>query len=164
MPKFSLPEEKPEGLASPATTRIIKYASKAHVAIFKLTNGRIGNKWRIGAGFDKPVATLLLEHRGRKSGKLFTTPLLYMRDGANFVIVASQGGHPKNPQWYFNLVAAPDTRIHVKGQNNIEVLARVASPEERAALWPRLVDLYADFAKYQRWTDREIPVLILSPR
>lgn len=96
--------------------------------------------------------------------KLFTTPLLYLRDGDNFVIVASQGGHPKNPQWYFNLVATPDTRVHVKGQRNLEVSARVASPDERAALWPRLVDLYADFEKYQRWTDREIPVIILSPR
>jgi deazaflavin-dependent oxidoreductase (nitroreductase family) len=164
MSRFALPEEAPEGLASPTTAKIIKYSAKVHVAVFKLTNGRVGNKWRIGAGFSNPVPTLLLEHHGRKSGKLFTTPLLYMRDGDNFVIVASQGGHPKNPQWYFNLVAQPETRIHVKGQRSLAVSARVASPAERAARWPRLVDLYADFAKYQTWTDREIPVIILSPR
>lgn len=164
MSRFSLPDEKPKGLASPTTAKIIKYSAKAHVAIFKLTNGRIGNKWRIGAGAQKPVPTLLLEHRGRKSGKQFTTPLLYMRDGENLVIVASQGGHPKNPQWYYNLVANPNTRVHVKGQRNLDVSARVAAPEERAALWPGLVELYADFEKYQRWTDREIPVIILSPR
>lgn len=164
MPKFSLPDEAPSGLTSPATAKVMKYASKGHVAVFKLTNGRIGNKWRIGAGLRKPVPTLLLEHRGRKSGREFTTPLLYLSDGEDFVIVASQGGMPKNPQWYHNLIAHPDTRIHVKGQRNLQVSARVATPEERAELWPRLVDLYADFAKYQSWTEREIPVVILSPR
>ncbi|OBI94789.1 nitroreductase family deazaflavin-dependent oxidoreductase [Mycobacterium asiaticum] len=164
MPKFSLPDDAPSGLTSPVTAKVMKYASKGHVAVFKLTNGRIGNKWRIGAGLRKPVPTLLLEHRGRKSGREFTTPLLYLANGDDFVIVASQGGMPKNPQWYHNLVANPDTRIHVKGQRNIEVSARVAAPDERAELWPRLVDLYADFAKYQSWTEREIPVVILSPR
>lgn len=164
MSRFSLPDEAPSGLSSPTTAKILKYASKAHVAVFKLTNGRIGHKWRVGAGFRKPVPTLLLEHRGRKSGKLFTTPLLYMEDGDNYVIVASQGGMPKNPQWYSNLVADPETRIHVKGKRNLEVSARIASPDERAELWPRLVELYADFAKYQTWTEREIPVMILTPR
>ncbi len=66
--------------------------------------GRVGGKWRIGAGFRKPVPTLLLEHRGRKSGKVFVTPLLYMLDGANVVIVPSQGGRADDPQWYRNLV------------------------------------------------------------
>lgn len=164
MPKFGLPDEAPSGLTSPVTAKVIKYTSKAHAFVFKLTNGRIGNKWRVGAGFRDPVPTLLLEHQGRKSGRAFTTPLLYLQDGRNFVIVASQGGLPKNPQWYFNLVSSPNTRVHVKGQRNVDVAAHVASPEERAALWPRLVDLYSDFAKYQTWTDREIPVIILSPR
>ncbi|OBK26156.1 nitroreductase family deazaflavin-dependent oxidoreductase [Mycobacterium asiaticum] len=164
MPKFSLPDDAPSGLTSPVTAKVMKYASKGHVAVFKLTNGRIGNKWRIGAGLRKPVPTLLLEHRGRKSGREFTTPLLYLNDGDDFVIVASQGGMPKNPQWYHNLVANPETRIHVKGRRNLAVSARVATPGERAELWPRLVDLYADFAKYQSWTEREIPVVILSPR
>ncbi len=89
---------------------------------------------------------------------------MYLQDGDDYVIVASQGGHPKNPQWYFNLKTHPATRVHVPGRRNIEVSAHVATPAERAALWPRLVDLYADFAKYQHWTEREIPVVILSPR
>ena len=80
----------------------------------RATNGRIGSKWRIGAGFRKPVPTLLLDHVGRKSGKTFTTPLLYLEDGANLVIVASQGGLPKNPQWYPNLVAHPEVTVHVR--------------------------------------------------
>jgi len=161
---MGLPEARPDGLDSPVTVKVIKYMAKAQVAAFKATNGRVGNKWRIGAGWKKPVPTLLLEHVGRRSGKQFETPLLYLSDGPNFVVVASQGGLPKNPQWLANLVAHPNTRISLKGQRNRPVRARVATPDERAALWPRLVDLYADFAKYARWTDREIPVVVLEPR
>lgn len=161
---MGLPEERPDGLDSPVTAKIIKYGAKAQVKAFKLTNGRIGRNWRIGAGWKKPVPTLLLEHVGRKSGKTFTTPLLYLRDGEDLVIVASQGGLPKNPQWYPNLVATPDTVVHLPKDRGRPVTARTASPEERARLWPLLVDLYADFAKYDAWTDREIPVVILSPR
>jgi deazaflavin-dependent oxidoreductase (nitroreductase family) len=162
--RFKLTEERPPGLDSPVTAKVIKYGAKAQVAAFKATNGRIGSKWRIGAGFRKPVPTLLLEHVGRKSGRRFTTPLLYLVDGPDLVVVASQGGLPKDPQWFRNLVATPETVVHVRGERDRAVRARVATPEERAALWPRLVDLYADFAKYDAWTDREIPVVILEPR
>ncbi|GAA4121617.1 nitroreductase family deazaflavin-dependent oxidoreductase [Nocardioides fonticola] len=164
MGRFSLPDDRPQGLDSPATARIIKYGAKAQVWVFRRTNGRIGNTWRIGAGFRKPVPTLLLDHVGRKSGTRFTTPLLYLDDGDRWIVVASQGGLPKNPQWFHNVVANPDTTIHLKGRRGVPVRARVAEGEERAALWPRLVDLYADFAKYARWTDREIPVVVLEPR
>ncbi len=88
---------------------MIKYGSKAQVRAFRLTNGRIGSTWRIGAGFRKPVPILLLEHVGRKSGQPFTAPLLYLPNGPDLIIVASQGGLPKNPQWYANLVAHPET-------------------------------------------------------
>jgi deazaflavin-dependent oxidoreductase (nitroreductase family) len=161
---MGLPTERPNGLDSPLTKKIMKLMSRAHVPVFKLTNGRIGSKWRVGAGFKKPVPTLLLEHTGRKSGRLFTTPLLYLDDGADVVIVASQGGLPSNPQWFANLEAHPDTQIHLRGERARPVRARVASPEEKADLWPRLVELYADFASYQAWTEREIPVVILEPR
>ena len=156
--------EPPKGLDSALTKKIMKAGSKAHVGVFKLTNGHIGSKWRVGAGFKKPVPTLLLEHIGRKSGTVFTTPLLYLADGLNLVIVASQGGMPKNPQWFANLVAHPDTRVHLRGERGRPVRARVAAPSEKAALWPRLVDIYADYDRYQSWTDREIPVVILERR
>ena len=165
---MGLPEERPPGLDSPMTARIIKYGAKAQVAVFRATNGRIGRSWRIGAGWRKPVPTLLLHHVGRKSGTEFTTPLLYLRDGegpdADLVVVASQGGLPKNPQWFHNVVAGPDCAVSLPGRRRVPVHARQASPEEKAALWPRLVDLYADFAKYAEWTDRDIPVVVLSPR
>jgi deazaflavin-dependent oxidoreductase (nitroreductase family) len=164
MGRFGLPEQRPEGLGSPATAKIIKYGARAQVRLFKLTNGRIGSTWRIGAGWSKPVPTLLLDHVGRKSGTTFTTPLLYLEDGPSLVVVASQGGLPKNPQWFPNLVAQPDVTVRLKKEGVRRVRARVAGPEERAALWPRLVELYADFAKYAVWADREIPVVVLEPR
>jgi deazaflavin-dependent oxidoreductase (nitroreductase family) len=159
-----MPDERPPGLDSPVTSKLIKYGSKAQVRVFRLTNGRIGSMWRVGAGFRKPVPVLLLEHRGRKSGKVFTAPLLYLENGVELVVVASQGGLPKNPQWYANLVAHPDTVVHLPKEKGRRVRARVATDEERAELWPRLVELYADFAKYAAWADRKIPVLVLEPR
>jgi deazaflavin-dependent oxidoreductase (nitroreductase family) len=164
MSRFALPQEPPQGLDSPTTARVIKYMAKAQVRLFRLTNGRIGSRWRIGAGFRKPVPTLLLEHVGRTSGTTYTTPLLYLQDGPDIVVVASQGGLPKNPQWYPNLLAHPDTRVRLRKEGFRTVRAREAVGDERAALWPRLVELYADFEKYQKWTEREIPVVVLEPR
>lgn len=160
---FSLPTERPNGLDSPITRTIIKWASKLQVAVFRRTRGRIGNSWRIGAGFHKPVPVLLLNHRGRVSGKQFTTPLLYMQEAASFVVVGSQGGLPKDPQWHFNLRAHPETSVELPGRGVVRVRARTAEPTERSRLWPKLVELYADFATYQTWTDRQIPVVILDP-
>jgi deazaflavin-dependent oxidoreductase (nitroreductase family) len=155
--------KRKEQLAHPIVPKVIKTMARVQVRVFKATGGRIGSKWRIGAGFRKPVATLLLEHVGRKSGETYTTPLLYLVDGPDLVIVASQGGLPKNPQWLYNVRAHPETRVWLKREIR-DVRARVADPDERAALWPRLVELYADFATYQATTDREIPVVVLSPR
>lgn len=162
--RLQLPQERPQGLDSPGAVTFIKYMAKGQVAVFRATNGRIGSNWRVGAGLTKPVPTLLLDHIGRKSGKRFTTPLLYLRDGTDLVIVASQGGLPKDPQWYLNLLAAPQTTVRLRGEGVRPVAARVASDMEREELWPRLVDLYADFAKYDRWADRVIPIVILEPR
>lgn len=164
MGRFSLPDKKPAGLDSPITAKLIRYGSKAQARAFRLTNGRIGSTWRVGAGFRKPVPTLLLEHVGRKSGMRFTTPLLYLENGPDLVIVASQGGLPRNPQWYANLLANPETYVHLRKERGRRVSARVAEGDERDELWPRLVELYADFARYASWTDREIPVVVLEPR
>jgi deazaflavin-dependent oxidoreductase (nitroreductase family) len=161
------PEElakRKEQLAHPIVPKIIKVMARAQVRVFRLTNGRIGSKWRIGAGFRKPVPTLLLDHVGRKSGATYTTPILYLDDDPDLVIVASQGGLPKDPQWFHNLVAHPETRVQIKGERSRLVRARVADAVERAELWPRLVALYADFATYQTTTDREIPVVVLERR
>ena len=164
MGRFSLPEEKPKGLDSPGAAKFIKYMSKAQVGVFKLTNGRLGSKWRIGEGFHRPPPILLLEHIGRKSGNTFTAPLVYLVDGPNLIVVASQGGLPKNPQWYGNLVANPDTVVHLRKDKGRKVHARVAAGAERALLWDKMLGLYSDFSKYEQWTDREIPIVVLEPR
>jgi F420H(2)-dependent quinone reductase len=156
-------KSRPDQIDAPVVKKVLKYGGRAQVWLYRRTNGRIGGKWRIGAGFRKPVPTLLLDHVGRKSGKRFTVPLLYLDDGRDVVVVASQGGMSSHPQWYRNLLAHPDTQVQV-GPELRRVRARVADPAEREALWPRLVDLYADFASYQSWTDREIPVVVLEPR
>lgn len=156
-------QKRPDQLDSPLLPVIFRNVGKAQVWIYRRTGGRIGGKWRVGAGFRKPVPTLLLEHRGRKSGKVFVSPLLYLADGDDVVVVASQGGRAENPQWYRNLVADPDVFVEI-GSERRPVRAVTADAEQRARLWPRLVELYADFDTYQSWTEREIPVVILQPR
>ncbi|SEL97676.1 nitroreductase family deazaflavin-dependent oxidoreductase [Rhodococcus maanshanensis] len=154
---------RPRQLDSPLLPRIFKFVGRCQVWLYRRTGGRIGGKWRIGAGFRKPVPTLLLEHRGRKSGTVYTTPLLYIEDGSDVVVVASQGGLPKHPQWYRNLCANPHTRIQV-GRQCRDVTAATADSRQRDRLWPLLVDAYADFDTYQSWAEREIPVVLLRPR
>lgn len=153
--------KQPKGLNSPMTAHIIRYGSRVQTWVYRRTGGRVGGTWRIGAGFRRPVPTLLLEHRGRKSGKVFTAPLLYLPDGDDIIVVASQGGRADHPQWYRNLVADPNAHIRIRSEHRA-VVARVANPQERQRLWPLLTELYADFDAYKSWTQREIPVLILS--
>ena len=157
------PNNKPKQLNSPFVTTVMKYAGKAHVWVYRRSGGKIGANWRVGAGLKKPVPTLLLEHTGRKSGKTFVSPLVFITDGQDVIVVASQGGRDTDPQWYRNLVANPDTFIEI-GADRRAVRAVTAGPDERARLWPRLVELYADFDNYQSWTDREIPVVVCKPR
>lgn len=125
-------------------------------AVYRATGGRL-----MGSYDGNPV--LLLHHVGRRSGEARVTPLLYLRDGDDLVIVGSMGGTPKHPAWFHNLRARPATEVEV-GRERRAVTARVADAEERAELWPRLVEHYPAFASYQARTEREIPVVILSPR
>ena len=127
----------------------------ANVTLYRRSGGRLGNSL-------KGAPVLLLDHVGRKSGRARTAPVLYMRNGDDLVIVASRGGSDAMPAWWQNLQAKPDATVQV-GAERRRVLAREASPEEKAELWPRLVEMYGDFEVYQRRTEREIPVVILSP-
>jgi deazaflavin-dependent oxidoreductase (nitroreductase family) len=154
--------ERPEGLDASYVPTIIKAMSRANVFLYRATGGFLGGTWRVMSAFRKPVPVCLLTTVGKKSGAERTTPLLCMPDGDRVILVASQGGLPKNPLWYGNLVANPLVTIQMKRQIS-RYRARTATPAERAALWPRLVDLYADFASYAAWTDREIPVVVCEP-
>ncbi|MFL6061213.1 MAG: nitroreductase family deazaflavin-dependent oxidoreductase [Marmoricola sp.] len=156
-------DKKPKGLDDPGTVKVMKVMAAVNVWLYRRTGGRLGSHWRVGAGFRNPVPICLLEHTGRKTGLPRTTPLVYLRDGANIVVVASQAGRPENPMWFGNVVADPEVVVQV-GRERIPARAHVAGPEERAVLWPRLVALYADYDSYQSWTEREIPVVVLEPR
>jgi len=155
--------KKPKQLNAPFVRAGMKYSSRVVAWVYRRSGGRIGGNWRGGAAFKNPVPTLLLEHRGRKSGKLFASPLIYITEGANVIIVASMGGRDENPQWYHNLIADPEVQIEI-GRDRRAVHAVLASPEEKERLWPKLVEAYADIDTYKAWTDRDIPVFILKPR
>jgi deazaflavin-dependent oxidoreductase (nitroreductase family) len=128
-----------------------------HVLAYRASHGLVGS--RIPGA--PPI--LLLDHVGAKSGRLRTTPVAYIEDGRNLVIVASKGGSPSNPAWYHNLRAHPDTTVQVGSRRNA-VRASVATAEERARLWPAVVAAYRGYAGYQARTEREIPLVILEPR
>jgi deazaflavin-dependent oxidoreductase (nitroreductase family) len=136
---------------------VIKPMSKAHIWAYRLSGGRIGGRFLRGA----PV--MLLTTMGRKSGKPRTAPVLYLRDGENVVVVASKGGMRHHPLWYQNLEANPEVEIEIGGSRT-KMMARRANDNEKSALWPKLVEMYRDFEDYQARTDRNIPVVILSPR
>jgi|SRR5579859_3913936 len=106
---------------------------------------------------------LLLDHVGARSGTKRTTPLLYIEDGEDVVIVASKGGYPRHPAWYHNLRANPETTVQI-GAERRPVRARVAAAEERPRLWEQAVASYPGYRGYQQRTEREIPLVILSPR
>jgi deazaflavin-dependent oxidoreductase (nitroreductase family) len=91
------------------------------------------------------------------------TPLLYLPDGDDVVIVASMGGTPKNPAWFHNITAEPETEVEL-GRERRPVVAVVAGEDEKARLWPLLVELYPAFAKYQARAPRDIPVVVLRRR
>jgi deazaflavin-dependent oxidoreductase (nitroreductase family) len=153
---------KPEGLDKPYVPKIIKVMSQVTTAVYRWTGGLLGSTWRVGSAFPWGIPVLLLTTTGRKSGQPRTLPLLFIEEGDRIIIVASKGGLPSEPLWYKNLVANPECDVQIK-RRKLKARARTASPEEREALWPKLVAHYPDFASYATWTDRVIPVVILEP-
>lgn len=128
-----------------------------HRTVVRATRGRVG-----GSLAGMPV--VVLETVGRRSGQprrtMLTAPVV---DGETVVLVASYGGDSRHPAWYLNLRANPDVTIEMDGTRR-DMRARVASAEEKAALWPRIVKAYRGYAAYQKRTDRDIPVVLLTPR
>jgi deazaflavin-dependent oxidoreductase (nitroreductase family) len=129
----------------------------AHVWIYRLTNGWIGHR------IPGLAPMLLLDHVGARTGIKRTTPLNYVEDPPDLVLVASKAGHPRHPAWYHNLRAHPDTTVQM-GIERRAVRARVASAAERERLWPKAVAAYSGYRTYQERADREIPLVILEPR
>jgi len=132
-----------------------KLTSGTHAAIYRASDGKVA-----GRMFNSPL--LLLTTTGRKTGKERTTPLLYVDDGEDLVVIASNGGAPYHPAWYLNLKANPDVSVRVREQD-LRARAQEARGEERRRLFARLVDAYSGYEDYQRRTEREIPVIVLRP-
>jgi deazaflavin-dependent oxidoreductase (nitroreductase family) len=134
---------------------VFRATSALNKWLYRLSGGKI-------AGSMKGAPILLLTTTGRKTGKARVTPLLYLRDGDNLVLVASKGGAPKHPVWFLNLEANPDVEVEV-GRTRERRRARSATPEERERLWSKVVEMYSSYADYQTKTAREIPLVILEP-
>jgi F420H(2)-dependent quinone reductase len=124
-----------------------------HSVLYRSSNGVIG-----GRIANSPV--LLLTTTGRRSGKQRTVPLLYLVDGGNVVLVASNGGAVKHPTWWLNLQTTPEAWIQMQSIRR-RVKAEQASAAEKQRLWPRLTAMYPGYKRYQEITDRDIPVVIL---
>lgn len=143
-------------MAPPNNRLMIRLASDINRCLYQATGGVIGGR------FGK-IDILLLTTTGRKTGRKRTAPLLYIKDGEDFVVVGSNGGDDRDPGWWVNLKAEPHGQVQV-GWAKTTVTARKATSEEKARLWPRVTGVYAGYDEYQTRTKREIPVVILTPK
>ena len=131
-----------------------KHLSTLHTLIYKASRGHVGKRL---------VANdmLLLSTTGRKTRTTHTVPLLYLRDGDDYVVIASWGGRDHHPHWYLNLLAEPVATVQVRRQR-FRVSAETANSDRRNLLWPRVLDAYDGYRAYQAKTSREIPLVILT--
>ena len=136
-------------------TMATKLITRTHIALYRRTGGKIGGRVR-----GSPV--LLLSTTGRRSGQLRTMPVMYLVEGNHHVVVASYGGDEHHPAWYHNLLARPEVTVQV-GSSVRSMRAEVADPADRARLWPPLVAMYPPYDDYQAKTERQIPVVVLTP-
>jgi len=127
-----------------------------HVRQYEATAGKVGHDWN-------GTSVLILHTSGRKSGQTRKFPLIYGRDGADYVVVASKGGAPDHPGWYKNLLAHPDAKIQVRG-DVIPVTARTGTAVDKQRVWPVMTAQWPQYDEYQRKTARDIPVILLRPR
>ena len=134
--------------------RAIRFLSKVHLAAYRLSRGRV-----LGSVAGMPV--LLLTTTGRRSGKARTTPLTFFRDGTDLVVIASNGGADRPPDWSLNLQQTPRAVVEI-GTDKVAVTARRASEQERERLWVMITATYTGYARYQERTTRRIPVVLLT--
>ena len=133
----------------------IRGLSRAHLTVYRVTRGRV-----LGSVAGMPV--LLLTTTGRRSGKARTTPLTFLRDGTDLVVIPSNGGADRPPDWWLNLQQAPRAVVEL-GTHRSVVTARATSKGERERLWVVITATYAGYARYQERTTRRIPVVLLTP-
>ena len=133
---------------------MLKAFFKAHAEVYERSGGRVGG-W-LG------LPTLLLSFTGRKSGKTYSTPLVYFQDGDNYVVVGSDGAARHDPQWWKNLKVNPEGSIRV-GRKQMNVSASLATGQERERLWDIGKGINPMWSRYQTRTERELPVVVLTP-
>ena len=138
------------------TWLLVHVGRKVDPVLMRLSGGRVN--------LTGTEAIVVLRHLGAKSGKVRHTPLAYFTAGEDVILVASSGGLPRHPAWLHNIRANPDVELWV-GRRGGMYRARVATAQERADLWPKAITFYSGYDGYQhRAGDREIPVVICSPR
>jgi len=126
-----------------------------HVARYLETDGEDGFHWRNG------TEILILFTRGRRSGEERTNALIFREYEGKYLVVASKGGAPQPPSWFVNLTADPHVEVQIKA-DRFPAVARVATPEEKPAMWAAMTEAWPDYDAYQKKTDREIPVVVLE--
>ena len=126
------------------------------IAEFRKNHGKVGGNF-------EGAPLLLIDHIGAHTGKLRTNPVMYLKDGHRYLVFASKGGAPTNPDWYHNLKAHPNVKIEV-GDETIDVQAEEITGPERDKLYARQASLYPQFAQYQQKTKRSIPVIAFTPK
>lgn len=161
--EFGMSEEKPK--YPPSTESQLRIAkpllwvgSRINTWIYRATGGTWGRSF-FGDG-----EVGILRVKGRKSGKIFDIPLCFARDGDDVIIIASQGGMPKHPLWYLNLVANPEVTFEIGPERRDYTAETVPEGENRSRLWALAMESYSDFDNYQARTTRKIPVIRLAPR
>jgi deazaflavin-dependent oxidoreductase (nitroreductase family) len=143
------------GSGGPPPRWVLKTMTRLHVLLHRLSGGRMFNKL---GGDDVCFVTMT----GAKSGRSLTIPLMYVPHEEGVLLVASQGGAPKNPVWYRNLVKTPDIEVTHRGRR-MKLSARLASADEKVALWPICDRYYAPYAEYRERTSRSIPIFVCEP-
>jgi deazaflavin-dependent oxidoreductase (nitroreductase family) len=134
---------------------LLRIITWTHRFVYQVSRGWIGGR-SFGFRF------LLLYHFGRRSGREFVAPLLYIEHEGCWILAASNAGDQRNPAWYLNLRARPETRVQV-GRRKLCVKAREATAEELRVLWPKLNESYGYYDDYRARAGREIPVVVLEP-
>ena len=150
----SVPKPKHDGNLFERAFRLM---TRAHIFFYRLTGGRVGHK-------SGGTQMLLLTTNGRKSGVKRTQPIMYVETDHGYAVVASYAGSDKHPAWYLNLTANPHVEIQVGSKRTKAKAETIPDGNRYADIWPRVVEMYPDFALYKERTERHIPLVELVPR
>lgn len=142
------------GGSRPGAWLILTFGTRIDRLLIRLTGGRLS---MVGT-----MPVLILTTIGAKTGQPRTTPLLFINDGPRLVLIASNGGNPKHPGWYYNLRANPEATVFLQGRT-ARYIAHEATGTERETLWQRAVALYSGYTIYQGRASRQIPIMVLTP-